>query len=462
MAAPGQPLRICFVGVPGAGKSGCARAVEAWLKQRGVSVVLCEEPLGEWKNLLTQFYEDPEAQAAALESQTLSARFCAIQRVERLAADSAARVIVHDAHFISNRMYVDGGNKLHGATRAAWEREFEEACNRVPALDLVVHLRALPVIALARVKLDIARSAGEKNFGLDYMLKLQAALDAALVGAQNTVTVDASGEFHAVVHYVTQHIDAHMAADGQTNALARALSHPLARARNVASPLVIVVRGIMGSGKSTLVHELGKALARERVKRGSRDDASVGAENTWKSIIIPEPSFDSTLRDYYAAPSQTAFSFQMAALQQRLWTLSRVDPESWEQEPLVLVRDGDSRVDRMFALARYNCGHMNLFQHSEYLSAFQLVEDAEPKPDIVVMMDTSPREALARIRARARPGEDSVTFGYLLELEAAHRELSSACVRVVAPEKAMYVDIPSALPSQKAAALILSKIGPAP
>lgn len=159
---------------------------------------------------------------------------------------------------------------------------------------------------------------------------------------------------------------------------------------------VINVEGIIGAGKTTLVETL------------NRD---------YEVEVVPEPVDDNPLLDkFYEDPESYAFTIQMWLLSKRhaanraaFW-LARAGRD-------ILV-DRGRRGDRCFAQVNHKLARISddeMMVYDEFFTAMNARE-----PDVIVMLDITAEEAMARIEARGRACESGIDIGYLRKLRIAH------------------------------------------
>eukprot|EP00501_MAST-03F_sp_TOSAG23-6_P001055 GSMAST32.ASY1.ANO1.1098.1 assembled CDS len=139
----------------------------------------------------------------------------------------------------------------------------------------------------------------------------------------------------------------------------------------------IGISGIIGAGKSTLATALGSVL---------------------NLPVYYEPVRDNEyLQDFYGDMAKYSFPMQVYLLNKR-----------FEQQQQIIwagkggIQDRTIYEDSVFAKMLYSSGHMEERDYSTYLSLFNHMSNFMKKPNIIVHLDVSPKEALRRINLRSR------------------------------------------------------------
>lgn len=178
--------------------------------------------------------------------------------------------------------------------------------------------------------------------------------------------------------------------------------------RFMAAPLVIVLGGNIGSGKTTTGELLAKRL---------------------NACYVPEPVNEwrqsGKLQAYYANPKERAFEFQTYTLQSRASALN-ARMFQWKHShggraPSVVVMDRWLDDDMMFAKVNHARDGMSDAEFARYCSMHaSLVKSFAGALQVkTVWLEASPQACLDRLRKRGRQEESSIPIDYLRELDAA-------------------------------------------
>ncbi len=166
----------------------------------------------------------------------------------------------------------------------------------------------------------------------------------------------------------------------------------------VTSPRYIVVEGVIGVGKTTLVRA-----------RAERLDARTVYE------VFEENPF---LAGFYEDRARYAFSTEMFFL------LSRFNQqEVFAQEDLLqqfAVSDYLFAKCRLFSTITLSDAEMKLFDR-----VYEILSRQVPRPDLVIYLHAPVDTLLQRIRDRGRDYEASMDADYIAELDQRYRELFS-------------------------------------
>ncbi len=167
---------------------------------------------------------------------------------------------------------------------------------------------------------------------------------------------------------------------------------------------VIIVDGIIGAGKSTLVQGLSKRL---------------------NLRPIYEPVNDNPyLEDFYRDPKRYAFDMQIHLLQRR-YVMQRLaaDEAAYRVDYDGAIIDRGLTGDYVFAKLHMLAGNITENQWRTYVELYDKMCLDVRSPTLLVFLDVSPETALRRSNVRARNAEKSMDIQYLRDLYAAYHEL---------------------------------------
>lgn len=158
-------------------------------------------------------------------------------------------------------------------------------------------------------------------------------------------------------------------------------------------PSYVVVEGVIGVGKTTLVERLAGAL-----------DARVVLEEFEDNPFLPA---------FYEDPSSHALSTQLFFLMSRFRQQERLaQPELFQP---ATVADYLFDKDRIFAELTLGEAELGLYDR-----LFSVLGPRVPKPDLVIYLQAGVKTLVRRIRARGRPYEQGIDPGYLAALGEAY------------------------------------------
>jgi deoxyadenosine/deoxycytidine kinase len=172
-------------------------------------------------------------------------------------------------------------------------------------------------------------------------------------------------------------------------------------------PYIVSIEGNIGSGKTTLIHELEKKLA--NMTSGKKYIFLREPLDIWNSIKDSK-SGENILQKYYKEPTQYALSFQIMAymtFHQRL-----VDAIKDADEDTVIICERSMESSRnIFAKMLHEQG---VIDDVNYQILEMFYEKMELIPvDVIVYLDTDVRTSSERIKQRNRKGEENISPEYL-------------------------------------------------
>ena len=172
-------------------------------------------------------------------------------------------------------------------------------------------------------------------------------------------------------------------------------------------PYIVSIEGNIGSGKTTLIHELEKKLA--NMTSGKKYVFLREPLDIWNSIIDSKTD-ENILQKYYKEPTQYALAFQIMAymtFHQRL-----VDAIKDADEDTVIICERSLESSRnIFAKMLHE---EDIIDDVNYQILEMFYEKMELIPvDAIVYLDTDVRTSSERIKQRGRKGEEDITSEYL-------------------------------------------------
>lgn len=174
-------------------------------------------------------------------------------------------------------------------------------------------------------------------------------------------------------------------------------------------PLYIVVDGLTGAGKSTLIEQL---LTPALEKSG------------FNVVFVRElaENYGQLLRDYYDDPRRWAYTFQTKVIRDRVDNFKRLYANAVKSAAnTIFISERDEHADAVFARVHYELGNMTTIEYQCYCDIWQtMVESLPIRADITIYLDVNVDETLRRVQERGRDGEH-VDKSYQEKLAAAAR-----------------------------------------
>ena len=155
----------------------------------------------------------------------------------------------------------------------------------------------------------------------------------------------------------------------------------------------VVVEGPIGAGKSTL--------------------ARLIAEHYNADLVLEDPGANPFLPMFYRDMKRHALATQMFFLFQRVNQLAALrQPDLFERK---VVADYMLAKDRLFAKLTLDDNEFAL-----YSQIYNHLRPQAPVPDLVIYLQTSVDQLMARIQRRGRPMEKSIGEEYMMRLNEAY------------------------------------------
>ncbi len=169
--------------------------------------------------------------------------------------------------------------------------------------------------------------------------------------------------------------------------------------------LFIGIAGMIGAGKSTLASALGEHLDMD---------------------VYHEPVDDHEyLADFYRDTRRYAFATQIYLLNRRFQQHQEI---IWRGRSA--VQDRTIYEDSIFAKMLAKTDLMDERDYRTYIQLFRNMSNFMCKPNMIVYLDVSPTESLARIKNRGRDIEAGITIDYLQALYDGYEEFVDDISRV--------------------------------
>lgn len=184
--------------------------------------------------------------------------------------------------------------------------------------------------------------------------------------------------------------------------------------------IVVVVDGIIGSGKSTII---AKCLVPILSGKGMRITVIDEPVEKWKST--------GRLKQFYEDPNRRAYQFQTIAFHDRV-KLAQEKFRKFKDCTDVFLMERSIFSDLIFTKILLANGSMDQTEYDDYMNLWTMWEDLMPfQPDLFVYLNPGVDVAMQRIQERSRDGESGITLDYQQRLHDRHEEfLGSGCVEI--------------------------------
>lgn len=168
----------------------------------------------------------------------------------------------------------------------------------------------------------------------------------------------------------------------------------------------IGICGIIGAGKTTLAESLGKTLG-----------LPVYKEEVIENVY---------LNDFYQDMAKYAFPLQIYLLNRRFRQQQQI---VWQGHGG--VQDRSIYEDSIFARMLKDSGHMSERDYKTYIELFGNMSNFMRKPNVIIYLEVTPEESLARIKERSRNMEVNIPLSYLQELAKAYDRFIKEISKVI-------------------------------
>ncbi len=166
---------------------------------------------------------------------------------------------------------------------------------------------------------------------------------------------------------------------------------------------MIVVEGIIGSGKTTLAKQI-----QEKIPRAKLYEEPVGG--------------NPYLEKFYDDAHRWALEMQYFLMAKRYQMHSEAVEEEWS-EGITTVHDRSIYGDSVFASVLYDDGLIDSLGYNSYLRHRECMEKSLLMPQQIFYLDVSVDVALQRIARRGRKCEEGIMGDYLEKLDKAYQKL---------------------------------------
>ena len=168
-------------------------------------------------------------------------------------------------------------------------------------------------------------------------------------------------------------------------------------------PIIIAIEGNIGTGKSTLLHNL-------EITTDSKIITCAEPIDEWLKIKNGEG--ETILKKFYDDPKKYSFSFQILILKTLNELMSRLIHDNPECE-IILCERSILSSHYVFTKMLHHDGLMDEIEYQLYKDIFRGWCIDEIIPDKIIYLQASPEKCLDRIKKRQREGEEHISLEYL-------------------------------------------------
>lgn len=155
----------------------------------------------------------------------------------------------------------------------------------------------------------------------------------------------------------------------------------------------VAIDGVIGVGKTKLARRM--------------------AERFDASLALEELSENPFLERFYAEPDRWAFQAQLSFLASRFRHQKALRARDLFHD--VVITDYTFDKDRIFAHVNLEADELQLYE-----TLYTAMEEAIPRPDLVVYLQSTPERLMEQIAERGRGYDESIERPYLEELDEAY------------------------------------------
>lgn len=176
-------------------------------------------------------------------------------------------------------------------------------------------------------------------------------------------------------------------------------------------PIFVVVDGIIGAGKTTLIRN---CLVPILTGKGWRVTEIREPVEKWKN--------SGRLEQFYADPRRRAFQFQIRAFHDRVRECQEKYRQYKDTTDIFLL-ERSIFTDVLFVNALLETNAIDRTEYEDYLDLWTMWQEVMPfRPDLFIYLKPSIPVCMGRLQERARNGEAGVDAEYQSRLQEKHDE----------------------------------------
>lgn len=191
------------------------------------------------------------------------------------------------------------------------------------------------------------------------------------------------------------------------------------RSTKMSQPKIIVVDGVIGSGKSTLINLIKPLFEKEGLK----------------TCVVPEPIkvWEDTgrLKQFYDNPERRAYQFQTKAFHDRV-KLSREIYNENKNTTDIFILERSIFTDVMFMNVLFEMKTIDKTEYEDYTELWSMWKELVPfEVNLFVYLKPDVSVAMERVKTRSRSGENAVSVTYQTLLQKYHDEVYNSSFRTI-------------------------------
>ena len=175
------------------------------------------------------------------------------------------------------------------------------------------------------------------------------------------------------------------------------------------SPIVVVVDGIIGSGKSTLIEE---CLVPTFSEWGYRVTVVKEPVEKWKN--------NGSLKQFYNDPSRRGYQFQTRVFHDRVKECQEMHRKHGDSTDIFLL-ERSVFTDILFMNLLHESQTIDESEYRDYKDLWTMWEKVMPfRPDLFIYLRPDIEVVMERLHKRNREGEETVSTDYQRSLQIQH------------------------------------------
>jgi len=176
-------------------------------------------------------------------------------------------------------------------------------------------------------------------------------------------------------------------------------------------PIIVVIDGIIGSGKSVLIRQ---CLIPILTQKGWRVTEVGEPVDKWRT--------SGRLQQFYADPSRRGYQFQTCAFHDRIRE-AQEKYRDYRDSTDVFLLERSIFTDILFMKMLLESNTIDQTEYDDYVGLWTMWGELLPfKPDLFIYLKPDIQTCMKRLHERNREGEESVSKDYQQKLQQKHDE----------------------------------------